>query len=102
MPKKTTTHIESYREYIKKPKVDRTACEQVVGTNAAVDAFAQFYDRQAMNINIVGAYLVHEYISNNKVNSEQFEAYKKAIGEFGSFFVDCSIEKQRRKIDDGK
>lgn len=98
MPKKKTAHIENYREYIKKPKLERTACEQVLGTNAIVDAFAQFYEKRAMDLNVVGAYLLHKYISENKVNSEQFEAYKLALGEFGSFFIDCNVEKAQRKI----
>lgn len=85
-------HIKAYREYIKKPKLGRTECEGILGTNDAVARFSQFYERNADSLNIIGEYLMHDFIMSNDVSSAEAKIYKKAIGKFGEFFIKCANE----------
>lgn len=97
MKKETANHMKAYRQYIKTPKVNRTECEAVVGSDAQVDAFAQFYMLNAESLNVLGEYLVYDFLSKDHISSADAKVFKEAIGKFGAFFVKCANEKELRK-----
>lgn len=72
-------------------------CLQVLGSNAAVNACAKFFENNAETLTILAAAKLLKYSEEEVYDSKEFLAYKKAIGEMTSFFVECWKE-----IDAGK
>ena len=77
-------------------------CQKVIGSLPALYAIADFWERNASSIHLIGTSKLLEYIEDesNKFSHEQIKAYKEGLAEIPLFFQECWEERQ--EIEEGK
>lgn len=86
---------ETIRKLIENKTVEGvvTPCEKVLGELESVYILADFWDRYADIMDLIGVNGVIEYVSGS-ITGEQADAYKMGIGYIGKFMAECSKERK--------
>ncbi len=86
--------LKELRKYLnnKKVKADARYCEQVLGTNTAVHKFAQFWNDNHEDMDVIFAATQHEWKTETGYTSEELRAFMEGLAIYEYFFQKCSIE----------
>ncbi len=86
--------IKELRKYLNNKKIKAGAdyCEQVLGTNTAVHKFAQFWNDNHENMDVVFAATQHEWKTGTGYTSEELRAFMEGLAAYEYFFQKCSQE----------
>ena len=76
---------------------DGTPCEKVIGSTPNVDSVAAFNDSHAKLVHLIGLSAIINYVEEKNFTPDEFAAFKKGLSAFGTFFNDCSLERQARR-----
>lgn len=91
--------IEELQKYMKNKakKADLPSCEAVLGSEVAVDRFANFWVNNAADLELVVAVTLHKYEMENAFTREDLAAFIKGLAQMGLFFRDCFNEREKRQ-----
>ncbi len=92
-------YFQQIRKYLKTPIQGHRECEQVLGSSAAVNSLAQFWDQNGEHFTVANAYHLHEYVNKEVFTPEELVAYKKALYDMGSFFEECHLERETKRLE---
>ena len=82
------------REYLSTRIYNKTKpALSLLGTGVNVKKFGDFYVQNAPELGIVGAGLLHSYVSQNTFTPEELVAYKKGLHDFGGLFKQAHSER---------
>lgn len=66
--------------------------ESTLPTMEHVAEFSRFYVKEKQGLGLVGAALLHSYVTKNTYTREELDAYKKGISDFANFFRQAKYE----------
>jgi hypothetical protein len=76
-------------------KIDKDSqSKSLLGTQAEVNKFGEFYMNHSENLGVVGAFLVHSFVSKNNFTPEELAAYKKAVADYAEVFRKAAAERK--------
>ena len=85
--------IDQLRQYIKnKQSIEGSKAKQILGSDAKLKAFANFWSRHGDDLMIVVAVKLHDFSHIYDFDRAQLDFYRRGLGEMGVFFADCARE----------
>lgn len=98
--KKPTTKLDKTvtRKLIANKGLDSTECVKVLGNLTSLYTLADFWERNAGNMHLVGTNGVLEFVEEEEFDSEQMDAFRKGLTVFPLFFQKCLEERQRMEL----
>lgn len=97
--------MEAYKTFISNlahTKDGQGQCESVLGNSTSLNNFAAFFKNNLIDMQVVSAFLLSDYTTNNTFDSKELEAFKKGLGSAMMFFSNCLVEvnkKENKSID---
>lgn len=94
--------IKQLRQYIlNKKKIEGSKIKQILGSDATLKEFADFWERHGDTLMMVTAIKLHDFTHEESFDKTDLEHYRGGLAEMGVFFADCSrvieIEAQMKK-----
>lgn len=83
------------RKYLTSVRSDKRPAQNILGTQEKVAKFGDFYHEQNEGLMLIGAALIHSFVSSNTFTPEELEAYKKGLSDFGRFFKQAWEERDK-------
>ena len=91
-------YIAKLRKFFHFQKEGRTPMQQILGTNTAVNKFANFFAESGDDYALVSAYLINTYITTHNITKKEFKAFKIAHAQLGTVFLKCWQEREAEKL----
>ncbi len=92
--------INELRKFLKNQasRKSQGQCEQTLGSNAPVIAFANFWAEHGEDLMVVAAAKLHKFEMEDSHDSAQGAYYRMGLADMGTFFQDCSLEIERARL----
>lgn len=71
------------------PKSIESEPQQVLGSTTAVKNIAAFWDKQAMNIHVIGASELHKWTQDKDFDAKELKAFKEGLAAIPLFMLSC-------------
>jgi hypothetical protein len=94
--------IKELQKYLfNKKKVEGSKIKQMLGSDAALKEFANFWERHGETLMLVTAVKLHDFTHEQSFERIELDFYRNGLAEIGTFFADCSrlveLEKEAEK-----
>jgi hypothetical protein len=90
------------QEFFDRPQNKMTPCQNILGSDAAVRAFCDFWAENEKEIGKLGAVKLYKYTNDHNFTKEELVAFKLGLVSALGFFKDCWIEVNNKPEDTKK
>jgi len=89
--------LKELAKFINNQAKGESRCAKMVGSTAAINRFARFWEYSKDDLMVLASGRIHQYLQDNNPSKEELIAFKKGLAEISLFFRDCYLEKKKQE-----